>query len=178
MSGGLALVLACDLAGDGNELGRKTITRLLRAMEHHKVSGDTLAVAASFSPDFPKQREAMAVMMAEWLRQAGCTRMVVLRAETFNTLGELVVFYEYAYSCGAYPVSVITAPYHWRRMRRLIRRDFGPDKLTVTRFVPVLLDTPTKWERFVLEPLKLLLVYLPQGWRGRVVQIARAVGLK
>lgn len=116
--------------------------------------------------------------MAKWLKQAGCPTVQVLQAETFNTKGELTAFYQHTDSCQSHFVSVLTAPYHWRRMRHLIRHDFGQDRLQRTSFIACDADRPTMWERLILEPLKLLLIYLPRSWRSGLVRLARAFGLK
>lgn len=182
------LVLGADLAGDGNELGPKTLLRLQKVLlykafcEKNRVEV-SFVVAASFSPEFPDQKETMAKMMADWLRQNGCVNVVELRAETFNTIGELKVFYKHTDDNDAVFISVLTAPYHWRRMRHLIRREFRREfgrrsRLEKTCFVACERDRPTAKELFILEPLKLLLIYLPRSWRTGLVRLARVVGLK
>lgn len=175
--GNIALVLACDLIGDGNQLGPKTILRLERAVEHHRATGDTLVVAASFSPDFPQQRRGMAVMMAEWLNNVGCTNVIVLSAETFNSRGEVKAFFDYETQGTR---TIISAPYHLRRVRMIIRKMygpiFGPDKVFYTKYVKVTKDKLSVKEYF-LEPLKLLHVFLPQKLRGPAVRAVRACGI-
>lgn len=175
---GLALVLACDLVGDGNELGPKTIRRLLQGVEHHRATGDTLVVAASYSPDFPEQRKSMAVMMAEWLNAVGCTNVVVLNAKTFDSRGELRAFYEYAELNHEPELTIISAGYHLRRVKLIIREMYGPivgpGLVYNTRFVRATADKLSGKE-FILEPLKLVHVYLPPGWRDRAVRAVRAV---
>lgn len=177
------LVLGADLAGDGNELGPKTLLRLQCAKDYllktrGKDPNIVLVVAASFSPEFPNQKETMAKMMARWFWNNGCSYVVELRAQTFNTLGELEAFYAYTKWRRRPHVRVLTAPYHWRRMRHLILREFGRSRLSRTSFVACERDRPTAKELFILEPLKLLLVYLPRSWRTGLVRLARTVGLK
>ncbi len=170
---GCGLVLACDLALDGNQLGPKTIKRLTRGLEHHRETGDTLVVAASFSPDFPEQRRSMAVMMAAWLNEHGCSNVVVLNAKAFNTRGELDAFFELKVDGER---TIISAPYHLRRTRLIVWQMFGWQQLRSTRFVAVDDDTLSMKET-ILEPLKLVHVLLPPSWRDPAVALVRKLGI-
>ena len=166
----LALVLACDLAGDGNELGLKTVARLSWALEYQRYTRVTLVVAASFAPNFPKQRESMAQMMARQLFAWGCKDVCMLKATEFNTRGELAAFFQLRTSGQR---SIISAGYHLRRTKLLVRQMYGKEVAQSISYIVVESEKASVKEKYLLEPLKLIHVYLPAAVRGAATRLAR-----
>ena len=145
-----ALVLACDLLPDGSDIGPQTVLRLQRALQHWQETKEHLVVAASFSPAHPNQPTAMANMMCDWLKQHGCQDVVVLRAQMFNTRGETDAFFELQNAN-----TIISAPWHLRRVKIQLISDYGRDFVSSLNFVSADEHKMSRKEKFVLEPLKL-----------------------
>ncbi len=154
-----ALVLACDLLLDGSDIGPKTILRLEQGLQHWKKTGEHLVVAASFSPHHPTQPTAMANMMADWLKVHGCTDVVVLRAKMFNTRGETDAFFQLK---GA--STIISAPWHLRRVKVQLWSDCGLKFVRSLNFVSADRHTMSRKERFFLEPSKLAFEVITIKW--------------
>ncbi len=175
-----ALVLACDLTKDGQELGPKTILRLKRALKHHHDTHERLVVAASWSPSHPTQPKPMADMMAAWLYEHGCSDVCIRTATLFNTRGELREFFSLSS-----PNSIISAPWHLKRVKLLIAQDYGRGSVDMLTYVPVEEHVMSTKERFLLEPLKLsferLMLVTPRSWRLPLwragVKLLRTIGL-
>ncbi len=85
------LVLGCDLSEDGSELGPMSIARLEFALKYANSLSMILVLAAGMSPrpQHGNQKKTMAMMMADWLSQKNFYDVLVLRANVFNTRGEL-----------------------------------------------------------------------------------------
>lgn len=145
-----ALVLACDLLPDGSNIGPKTIMRLECALQHWELTGEHLVVAASFSPRHPYQAKRMSGMMADWLEEHGCTDVIIFQAEMFNTRGETDSFFTLDNAR-----TIISAPWHLRRVKVQLLSDHDSDFVKALQFVPVEKNRMSMKEKFILEPLKL-----------------------
>lgn len=166
----IALVLACDLVSNGKRLGPKTIARLRAALKYQRATGVALVVAASFAPNFPEQRESMAQMMASWLYARGCRNICMLLAPEFNTRGELQAFFQLNTSGQR---SIISADYQLRRTKLLVRQMYGRQVAESINYIVVEADKASTKEKYLLEPLKLIHVYLPAAWREAATRMAR-----
>lgn len=159
-----ALVLGQDLNEEGTDIGPRTVLRLREAFSHYQRTGEVLVVAAGFSPRHKNQKVTMAQMMAEYLWSLGECKVLVLEARLFNTRGELEAFFLLE---GAR--TIISAPWHLRRVRIMIDQEFGRGRLETLRFVAVEKNVMTFKERFFLEPLKCLFVrFVPNDKRDKL----------
>jgi hypothetical protein len=177
-----ALVLACDLLPDASDVGPKTIIRLKRALTHWKETGEYLVVAASFSTAslHVNQSTAMANMMADWLKERGCTEVVVLRALMFNTRGETDAFFELEHS-----LTIVSASWHLRRVKIQLLSDYGFTFVRSLSFVSVDQHQMSRKEKFILEPLKLGFEVFTFKWRrsarnwlwNKIVRLLKRFGI-
>lgn len=161
---GYVLVLGRDLTEDSLSLGPNTILRLQRALTHSAETGETIVVAAGWSPTHPNQIQTMAEMMRDWLISSNNIAVVVLHALQFNSRGELEVFLKME---GA--VSIITAPWHHLRVRLLVRQIAGRRVASQMNYVDS--DDKMSPKDKKLEPKKLLFLRIvppflqPLVWR-------------
>lgn len=95
------LILGRDMNDIGTDIGPQVELILSRALREYRVDPEntTLVVAPGYSPDFPEQPRPYAAMMADWLRQEGCCRVVELCSQSFDTYGELREFRAYCKGC-------------------------------------------------------------------------------
>lgn len=133
----------------GENVGPVVMVLLERAAQQQKQTGDTIVVAPSFSPDFPQQSESYANMMARELRAIGCQDVRVLESATFNTYGELLVFYNELKGSG-----VIGFEWHLKRARYTARLWIDRDWVDHLDWIGVV--TPMSRFDKLIEPLKWL----------------------
>lgn len=168
------LVLGRDLRRDGSCLGPETAVRLECAKVHANQIKTTLVVVSAPCPYYPDQKETMGQMMARCLiRKEYTTKLLV--TDQFSTKGELRAFLDYVLAQPVGQIYVVSAPGHERRVRLLVCRMYGQAVAKRIRFVPVVAETWSTWERFVLEPLKCVNVFLPQSWQRRLTNTWRKV---
>lgn len=151
-----ALVLAQDLSADGTQLGPRTIMRLEAALKYCEENDARPVVAAGVSPNHPQQRRSMREMMWEWFIEHGRSDVFVTSdPPMFNTLGELMALYnDHSEWFSNGTLSIVSAPWHLRRVKLLIRiLNSRNENLT---FTPVKVEgnKMSPWD-VLLEPLKL-----------------------
>jgi hypothetical protein len=106
-----------------------------------------IVVAPGFSPDFPDQSESYANMLARELLKMGCQDMIVLESDTFNTYGELLVFYQ-----NLKDGSVIGFDWHLKRARYTAWLWIDRDWANQLNWIGV--PAPMSWFDRLIEPLK------------------------
>lgn len=165
---GHTLVLGRDMNHDQTDVGPEVVSLLVKALVHFQETGNTLVVAPGYSPDFPNQPRPYAEMMADWLRYKGCLDVVVLKACSFNTYGELEVFHDFK----GEDKGVLGYDWHLRRARIDARRIGGRDWANSLRWESL----PAEMKRFdrIIEPLKTVKSYLPRSWQLRAVAFYKA----
>ncbi len=167
-----ALVLGCDLSSDGKRLGPRTIARLEEAYSSLETGCKNIVITAGISPYHHGKKETMAEMMYNWLFLRGCPGedVIVLRAKTFNTRAELEAFFEFLRGLDnpAVSISIFSSSQHLRRTRLLVAQMYGLDVANSIEYHPVKGESINFRNRFILEPLKLVYLYLPAGWRKKL----------
>jgi len=146
---GDVLVLGRDMDEKGEHVGPEVMALLERAALHQRQTGDTIVVAPGFSPDFPEQSESYANMMARALKVMGCHDVVALESATFNTYGELRVFYDEMGGDG-----VIGFEWHLKRAQYTARLWIDRDWVDHLDWIGVV--TPMSRFNKLIEPLKWL----------------------
>jgi hypothetical protein len=144
---GEVLVLGRDMDEEGKNAGPEALVLLRRAIVHQQETGDTIVVAPGFSPDFPDQSESYASMLTRELHKMGCQDMIVLESATFNTYGELSVFYQELKDG-----SVIGFDWHLKRVRYTAWLWIDRDWANQLNWIGV--PAPMGWFDRLTEPLK------------------------
>lgn len=131
MSKCLIFVLGCDLHLGGNELGPRSIARLVTALQIWGGQGGDLvfAMGRSHRPEFRSERSG-AELMADWVHQQLGPKPVTCRilepeAGLFNTVGEVGALYQYLHTTTCRDVVVVTGRYQLPRAMLIMRRRFG-----------------------------------------------------
>lgn len=168
-----ALVLGCELIPDGSDIGPQTVARLVRALKHHKATGEQLVVATSWSPRHPLQNITMATLMSQWLEKKGYCDALVLEAKRFNTRGELQAWFASDRVCS----SIISDPLHLRRTKIIVRKMKGKDFADTMNYVPTEATAMTAKGQ-MLEPLKRAFLYLPFWAQDGVIYLLHNTPLR
>jgi hypothetical protein len=161
---GKILVLGRDLNKAGTGIGEEVKPLLQRAIQYQKATADTIVVAPGVSPDHPVQSETYATMMSCWLKQNGCTNVEVLESKTFNTYGELLVFYQKSAGCG-----VIGYSWHLKRARFIAR--LWINRQWADRLSWIGVEAPRGLFDTLIEPLKWCNACLPPTTQQRAVAL-------
>ena len=155
----LVLWLANELTEDGQELGIKSLIRLVTAWSYARKTGATIVVAAAKSKDFPMQKVTMAEMAAKQLTLLGYDKVIVLEADKFTTVGELRAFMSVKTTGSR---TIVSAPWHLRRTRVIFKKMYGSVARDQVIWEPALLDTLDTVRGQVLEVAKWVHIYMPK----------------
>lgn len=166
----LVLWLANNLTEDGQELGTKSLIRLVAAWSYARKTGATIVVAAAKSKDFPTQPMTMAEMAAKQLADWGHDKVIVLEADEFNTAGELRAFMSVK---TAGRRTVVSAEWHLSRARATYIQLYGKRAASSIRWEPAQLDTLDSFRGHALEAIKWLYIYLPKWLQALAVRCYR-----
>lgn len=177
MSDKLVLVLACDLAGNGNRLGPRSIARLKGAAEFvGRTAGCVMCTAATYSPNFPKQHYPMSTLMADWLRKHNKLEVVDINGSgKFNTRGELAKFVAYADRVGATELVVASAWWHIPRVKYIFSQMFGAERAAAVSFISTAEDFTFRLR--ILEMAKRVHARFPDKLRNFVERAVRRARL-
>ncbi|GEM_PF-3179520 len=147
------LIMACDLSGNGEEIGWRTWTRVIKGMAVlNKNLGATGYTAATRSDRHFAMPCDMAEMMQTAIRKLdpNVRAVALLEDEDWSSCGELRKFF--ATVPENEPFTIVSGAYHLRRIRILLWK-YHPERLAYASYEIVAHDTLTPF-RFCVEILK------------------------